>query len=483
MFMATMLLALTTAIGPIGTSKLGGFSSGLATVGGGLAVWLGMLAFIVVLAAMFYGNPPLRRTLVAVYQLMLALFGYVRRRSRGEHELAGPRELRLCFERLGPTYIKFGQLIASSSGIFPDRYVREFHACLDHVPPESWPTVEATLESSLGKGATQLFTSIESKPLASASIAQVYGALGRDDDGRDRELVIKIQRSGLAELVRADVGMLGFGAELLQQVPRVRNANPRGVVQQFERNIYEELDFLGEAARMDEFNRIMRELGRTDVCAPRPVHHLCTAEVLVMERLHGLRVDDVEAIRRRGITASQAEDKLIAGMHAWFQCLIRYGFFHGDVHAGNLLLLDDGRIAFLDFGIIGRLDAARRRQVATYIMAFATRDFVTVARTMAEMGAVSAKKSDADWEAFAKDLEDAFSPFMSGVIADIDYGAIMTKMIRNSARHGTRLPDDFVLILRQLLYFDRYARLLAPSLNLLGDPRLLMTIGAELAMM
>jgi len=450
---------------------------------GGLAGWLGMLAFLVALSVLFYGHPPLRRTLVALIELAVALFGYLRRRLSGERETAGPTELRLCFERLGPTYIKFGQLIASSSGLFPDRYIKEFQHCLDRVPPEPWPVVESTLRSAYGGPPEARFSSIESKPLASASIAQVYAAVGRDDSGAERELCIKVQRSGLRALVSADIGMLGFGADVLQQLPRIRNANPRGVVQQFERNIYEELDFLGEAARMDEWNRIMQELGRSDVCAPRPVHRLCTREVLVMERLRGIRVDDIAEIRRRGITPAQAESKLIDGMHAWFQCLIRYGFFHGDVHAGNLLMLDDGRLGFLDFGIIGRLDAVRRRQVADYILAFASRDFVSLARTMTAMGAAEAKKSDADWKAFAADLEEAFSPFLLGTLADIDYGAVMSKMVRNSARHGTRLPDDFVLILRQLLYFDRYARLLAPSLNLLGDPRLLMTIGAELAML
>ncbi len=450
---------------------------------GGFAAWFALLAFVLALTGMFLGHPPLRRTLFAAYKLLLAFVAYLRLRMQGNRQNAGPRALRLCFEQLGPTYIKFGQLIASSSGLFPDRYVKEFQHCLDRVPPEPWPLVESTLRRSFGRPPGQLFTSIESRPLASASIAQVYGAIGKDDDQVERELVIKVQRCGLRELVRADIGMLGFGADLLQQIPRVRNANPRAVVAQFERNIHEELDFIGEASRMDEFNRIMQTLGRRDVCAPRPVHRLCTSEVLVMERLRGIRVDDVAEIRRRGITAEQAESKLIDGMHAWFQCLIRYGFFHGDVHAGNLMILDDGRIGFLDFGIIGRLDPLRRRQVADYIMAFASRDFVAVAKTMAAMGAVGAKKSDADWSAFAHDLQDAFGPFLVGSIANIDYGAIITKMMRNSARHGTRMPDDFVLILRQLLYFDRYARLLAPSLNLLGDPRLLLTIGAELAMM
>ena len=448
-----------------------------------LALWLAGLAFVVMLSTLFYGHPPLRRSLVTLYQLLVAAFRYLRRYLAGDKQAAGPSELRQAFERLGPTYIKFGQLIASSSGLFPERYVREFQHCLDRVPPEPWPVVESTLTHTLAAPPRALFKHIDAAPLASASIAQVYGAIGVNDDGVEGDLVIKVQRKNLRQLVAADVGMLGFGADLLQQLPRVRNANPRGVVQQFERNIYEELDFLGEAARMDEFNRIMRELGRSDVCAPRPVHRLSTREVLVMERLRGIRVDDVSAIRARGISAQDAESKLIAGMHAWFQCLVRYGFFHGDVHAGNLMLLDDGRIGFLDFGIIGRLSRERRQQVARFILAFPSGDFVGVARTMSEMGAVAAKTSSQDWEAFAQELKDALAPFMRGTLGDIDYAYVLGKMVRVSERHGVQLPDDFILILRQLLYFDRYARLLAPSLNLFADPRLLLTIGSELMQM
>lgn len=449
----------------------------------GLSLWLAGLAFFVMLSALFYGHPPLRRSIVTLYQLLIAAVRYLRRYLAGDRVAAGPSELRQAFERLGPTYIKFGQLIASSSGLFPERYVREFQHSLDRVPPEPWPVVEGTLRRALAASPLTLFKQIEARPLASASIAQVYGAIGIDDSGGERELVIKVQRRALRQLVAADIGMLGFGADLLQQLPRIGNANPRGVVQQFERNIYEELDFLGEAARMDEFNRIMAELGRTDVCAPRPVYRLSTREVLVMERLHGIRVDDVAAIAARGITPQEAESKLIAGMHAWFQCLVRFGFFHGDVHAGNLMLLDDGRIGFLDFGIIGRLSRERRQQVARFILAFPAQDFVGVAHTMAEMGAVAAKTSAGDWDAFAHDLQDALSPFMRGTLGDIDYAFVLGKMVRVSQRHGVKLPDDFILILRQLLYFDRYARLLAPSLNLFADPRLLLTIGSELMQM
>jgi predicted unusual protein kinase regulating ubiquinone biosynthesis (AarF/ABC1/UbiB family) len=443
------------------------------------SLWVALSVFFVTLAVGLYAHPPLRRTVVTLWELGLLATRYLRRRLRGERASAGPVELRRTFERLGPTYIKFGQLIASSNGLFPERYVAEFQHCLDRVPPEPWPVVLQTLTRALGRRPQEIFASIEPQPLASASIAQVYGVQLREPDGSLRDLVVKVQRRRLLELVAADIGMLQLAADLLHQLPRIRNANPRGIVAEFARSIAEELDFLGEAARMDDFNRIMRELGRRDVTAPHPLHALCTREVLTMERLRGFRVDDIAEIRRRGMSSEAAEGKLIDGLHAWFQSLIRYGFFHGDVHAGNLLLLDDGRIGFLDFGIIGRLDPERRRQIASYLMAFATKDFVALAKTLVAMGAVDGKTSTPEWEQFALDLQDAYSPFLGKSVQDIDYRQVIPKMIRISNQHGTRLPSEFILVTRQLLYFDRYAKLLAPSLNLFTDPRLLMTIGAE----
>jgi predicted unusual protein kinase regulating ubiquinone biosynthesis (AarF/ABC1/UbiB family) len=438
-----------------------------------------LIAFGLTLLVGLFTHPPLRRTVVTFWEIGCFALRYLRRRLRGERATAGPIELRRTFERLGPTYIKFGQLIASSNGLFPERYVTEFQLCLDRVPPEPWPVVLQTLTQALGRPPQEIFAAIEPVPLASASIAQVYAVKLREADGTLRELVVKVQRRHLPELVRADIGMLQLAADFLDQLPRIRNANPRGIVAEFARSIAEELDFLGEVARLDRWNQIMKELGRSDVTAPHPVHRLCTSQVLTMERLLGVRVDDIAEIRRRGMTTEQAEDKLIAGMHAWFQSLIRYGFFHGDVHAGNLMLLDDGRIGFLDFGIIGRLDEKRRHQIAGYLMAFATRDFVSLAKTLVDMGAADGKTCQPEWEQFALDLEEAYSPFLGKSVKEIDYSQVIPKMIRISRQHGARLPSEFVLVTRQLLYFDRYAKLLAPSLNLFTDQRLLLTIGAE----
>jgi aarF domain-containing kinase len=196
------------------------------------------------------------------------------------------------------------------------------------------------------------------------------------------------------------------------------------------------------------------------------VTELSTERVLVMERFYGHRVDDVEKMR----DATDAEERLLIGMRAWFQCMILHGFFHGDVHAGNLMALDDGRIGFLDFGIVGRFSPERREQVTDYLIAFATGDFRKLAEVMIAMGSIDRDKIDLD--SLSKDLEAVYEPMLSNELAPVKYADIIPTILRTGIRHGMRMPRDFVLVVKQMLYFDRYAKLLAPGLNVFRDPRI-----------
>jgi predicted unusual protein kinase regulating ubiquinone biosynthesis (AarF/ABC1/UbiB family) len=218
----------------------------------------------------------------------------------------------------------------------------------------------------------------------------------------------------------------------------------------------------------------MAELGHRDVRAPRPRWELTTEQVLVMERFHGTRVDDLERIAG----TPDAEDLLIKGLRAWFQCVLLYGFFHGDVHAGNLMLLDDKDIGFLDFGIVGRFDARQKVMVTDYIVAFAGGDYRALARVIIDMGGV---KSRVDPEVFARDLEATYAPLLSKSFAEINYAEILPHIHKVASRHRMTMPREFVLITKQMLYFDRYAKLIAPKLNLFTDPRLVLGLSATVA--
>src|SRR5579883_1915729 len=331
---------------------------------GSIVVWVAV-ALLGVAAALT--SRTVRRLAVTAWVGARALGRWLAARIRGRRD-AAPAIVRAAFEDLGPTYVKLGQLVASSEGLFPERYCVEMRKCLDRVRPFPFEQVRRTLREELGRDPDEVFAWIDPQPLASASIAQVHAA--RLHDGQ--EVVVKVQRPKIAEIVEADLRVLRLAARVLSLSSRAELANPVGIVEDFEANIREELDFAREAANMDEFNRIMAAHGHADVVAPRVVHERTTRRVLVMERFHGHRVDDVDRLRAAAV---DGEEKLLAGMRAWFRCMILYGFFHGDVHAGNLMALADGRIGFLDFGIVGRFERARREQVTDYLLAFAAADF------------------------------------------------------------------------------------------------------------
>jgi predicted unusual protein kinase regulating ubiquinone biosynthesis (AarF/ABC1/UbiB family) len=374
-----------------------------------------------------------------------------------------PLLLRRFAEDMGPTFIKFGQIIASSTGVFPRRWSEEFQKCLDRVRPFGFLDVQRIIAEELGPDAAKL-TELDATPLASASIAQVHTAV-RGDTGAD--VVVKVQRPGIQARVAADMRIMKLVARMAERfVKDVDLVNPVGIVEDFAETLREELDFRKEAKNLEQFQDIMKELGHKDVRAPVPHRDLTTPRVLVMERFRGVRVDDVEAIRARKV---DIEERLIKGMQAWFQCVLFHGFFHGDVHAGNLMLLDNNDVGFLDFGIVGRFNDRQRFMVIDYVVAFATGDFRTLARVITEMGSVTDRT---DQEAFARDLEKTYSPILKLAYQDINYAEILPKIQEVSSRHRMKMPKEFVLITKQMLYFDRYARLLAPSLNVFADPRL-----------
>jgi predicted unusual protein kinase regulating ubiquinone biosynthesis (AarF/ABC1/UbiB family) len=385
--------------------------------------------------------------------------------------LTRPMLLRMWCEDMGPTFIKFGQIIASSAGMFPDPYVKEFQKVLDRVKPFPFPDVRRILDEELGAEKAAHLVDIDPKQLASASIAQVHTAKLRDGT----PVVIKVQRPGIIARCMADMKLMRLLARMVARMRKnVELANPVGVVDDFTKTLTEELDFRREAENLDRFNDIMRELGHKHIHAPVPHHEYTTRRVLVMERFSGLRVDRFEEIRARGI---DGEGKLVDGLRAWFQCVVFYGFFHGDVHAGNLMLLDDETIGFLDFGIVGRFDDRERYLVTDYMIAFASGNYKRLAEIIVEMAGAP---PDLDMDGFVKDLGDTYRPLLTLSFGEVNYAEFLPGIQRTATRHQMRMPNEFILITKQLLYFDRYAKALAPKLNVFTDPRLVLGMMSDI---
>ncbi len=374
-----------------------------------------------------------------------------------------PEFTRRAFEELGPTYIKLGQLIASSPGLFPKPYSTEFQKCLDRVPPFGFDQVRLIIEEELQKPLDEAFGFVDDQPIAAASIAQVHGA--RLHDGTD--VVVKVQRPHIREYVDADLWFMRRGARIAELFSLMaRLANLRGVIEDFSVTLYEELDFTVEGRNMDEFNKIMvRHRCAEEIVAPVVHWDVTTRRLLTMERFYGFKVDDIDAAREHGL---DTERWLRIGLRGWNLTMMLHGFFHGDVHAGNLLFLNDQqKLGFIDFGIVGRFDLKQRRQVMRYILSFATQDYDELATVMAQMGAL---KGEVDMPALVADMKRVYTPMLTQSLSELEYARFLPDIIANSRKHGIYLPREFILILKQLLYFDRYAKLAAPTLNGFTDP-------------
>ncbi len=381
-----------------------------------------------------------------------------------------PKLQRQTFERLGSTYIKLGQFIASSPSIFPLEYVEEFQGCLDQTRPLPFPVMEKVIREELDVPLETVFAEINPEPLASASIAQVYAA--RLVTGED--VVIKVQKPGVENILLTDLNFLYVSARILEKIaPQTARASLSGIVEEIQKTMMEECDFYKEAKNLEIFARFLEESGNRDAVVPKVYEHASVMRVLTMERLYGVPLTDLESIRKY---SDNPEFTLITAMNTWFDSLMGCEFFHADVHAGNLMVLRDGRIGFIDFGIVGRIRKETWTAMASFMTSIAMGDFPTMARSMATIG-ITKEKVDVD--RLADDLEQLYKRFnyfdpdnlMTGDVNEDDINRVMLDIVALGERHGIRFPREFALLLKQFLYFDRYTRILSPDLNFIMDDR------------
>ena len=373
------------------------------------------------------------------------------------------REIPKTFSDLGPTYVKFGQIIASSPGAFGEQLSREFRSLLDAVPPADTGEVHKLLKSELGADAAELFASFDEQPFASASIAQVHYATLRTGE----DVVVKIQRPGIRRRVAADLQILKRFAQVVEVAKLGRRLSAQDVVADFADNLAEELDFRIEAQSMEAWVSGLHgsPLGR-NIKVPQ-VHWEFTSErVLTMERVHGVRIDDAKAIRKMGFDGTELVKALL---FSTFEGGLRHGLFHGDLHAGNLLVDDDGRIVFLDFGIMGRIDPRTRWLLRELIYALLVKkDHAAAGKIVVLLGAVGTVKPEAQ---AAKDLEAFAAPLTMKSLGDMSYAEIGRQLSTLADAYDVKLPRELVLIGKQFLYVERYMKLLAPKWQMMSDPQ------------
>ncbi|WP_420041327.1 ABC1 kinase family protein [Gordonia sp. MP11Mi] len=385
--------------------------------------------------------------------------GLLRGRTPDTRDVA--HEVRRTFEHLGPTYVKLGQLIASSPGVFGPTMAGEFGTLLDQVRPADYRQLRQIFINDLGDAPDKIFATFDETPIASASIAQVHTATLHSGE----EVVVKIQRPGIADRLAPDVAILERLAGLAEVSEYGRMLSARHVVEDFADGLDAELDFRNEAATMREWFDCL-QLGPFGdrVRVPRVYDELTTRRVMTMERIYATRIDDVDAVRAAGHDGEALCRNLLLSL---LDSAFHGGLFHGDLHAGNVLVDDDGTLVLLDFGIVGRFDARTRRILRQLVVDLIVKqDYDSAGRAIFLLGAVHKPGST---EKGAEDIRKVTTPLSKTELGSMSYTDLGRQMAAVAKAHDARLPRELILVGKQLLYVEKYMKLLAPRWKAISD--------------
>lgn len=409
--------------------------------------------------------PPLRRALTVTRILGSELLAWrLKERGKPTSRAGLSYRVRRAAEVLGPTYIKLAQIISAGEGLFPAELVEECKKCRDQVPGVPFDEVRAAVEAELGLRLEEVFEHFDPEPIAAASIAQVHRARLRSRPGvagGGRDVVVKVQRPGIDEVVRRDLKVLSWLAPfLVGRIPVAALANPPALVELFAETIIEELDFNLEAANMLDVGRVFAELGQRDFIVPRPHPQYVTRRVLVMEELSGFNFNDVAGMREAGVD-TQAVIK--TGMIGFLEGVFLHGIFHGDLHGGNLFIMGDGRTALMDFGITGRLSERERMAFLRMMMGATTNNVVSQVEALRDLGALP---RDTDIPAVVADLGLDGPPLDPTTLEPEELVAELQRVVKALLGYGARMPKSLMLYVKNLIFIDGATATLAPELDL-----------------
>ncbi len=372
-------------------------------------------------------------------------------------DLSAPRAVRLrhALETLGPIFVKFGQMLSTRRDLIPPDIAEELARLQDQVPPFPGADVARILAAAYGKPLGQVFSSFDLVPIASASVAQVH--IGALPDGT--EVAVKVLRPGIANIIAKDVALLDAGAVLLEWLwLDGKRLKPREVVAEFARHLDDELDLMREAANASQLRRNFRN---SPLLAVPEIHwQYCSTEVMVMERMHGTPVSAVAEMHAQGIDIPKLAR---AGVEIFFTQVFRDGFFHADMHPGNILVAANGQYVALDFGIMGTLTEVDKHYLARNFIAFFRRDYRRVAEVHVESGwAPPGTRVDE----FETAIRAVCEPIFDKPLKDISFGKVLLRLFQTSRRFNIEIQPQLVLLQKTLLNVEGLGRDLDPNLDL-----------------
>jgi len=363
--------------------------------------------------------------------------------------------LRLALEALGPLFVKFGQILSTRRDLLPEDLATELAKLQDQVPPFPGQQAIHIIEKAQGQPIQALFSSFQIEALASASVAQVH--LATLHDGRDA--AVKVLRPGIGLIIRDDLAVLRVAASLLKTLWQDgKRLKPHEVVDEFARHLEEELDLTREAANASQLKRNFTD--SKTLLVPEIYWEYCSEQVMVMQRMHGIPVSQIERLRAQGVNIPALAR---SGVEIFFPQVFRDGFFHADMHPGNILVNPQGQYIALDFGIMGTLSPNDKRYLARNFLAFFRRDYRAVAVAHIESGWAPAETRI---EAFETAIRAVCEPIFDKPLKQISFGKLLLRLFQTSRRFNIQIQPQLVMLQKTLLNIEGLGRDMDPELDL-----------------
>ncbi len=363
--------------------------------------------------------------------------------------------LRMALESLGPIFVKFGQMLSTRRDLMPADIAEELAKLQDRVPPFPSEQAVVLLEQVYGKKLLEVFKSFDVTPIASASVAQVHFAVLPDG----REVAVKILRPGIEPIINHDIALLDVGAGLLERWwADGKRLKPRLVVAEFNKYLHDELDLMREASSASQLRRNFPNSPLLVV--PEVYWDWCSTTVMVMERMKGIPISQIDALRTAGIDLSKLAS---SGVEVFYTQVFRDGFFHADMHPGNIMVAADGRYIALDFGIMGTLSDKDKNYLAQNFIAFFQRDYKRVAQVHIESGWAPANTRVDELEAAIRSV---CEPIFDRPLREVSFGRVLLRLFQTSRRFGIEIQPQLVLLQKTLLNIEGLGLQLDPELDL-----------------
>jgi ubiquinone biosynthesis protein len=368
-----------------------------------------------------------------------------------------PMRVRLTLEELGPTFVKLGQILSTRPDIIPLKYIKELEKLQDEVPPYSYDLVVQMVQKELGANVSELFQSFDEKPFAAASLGQAHKAILKEDKVK---VVVKVQRPDMEKIIETDLDILFQLARLTERyIPESRLYDPVGVAEEFAKTIRMELDYGTEGRNAERFRKNFKE--DKTVYVPKVYWELSSKYILTMEYIEGIKINHLKELDKAGYNRKKLAEN---GAKAFMKQMLIDGFFHADPHPGNILVMENEIIGFMDFGMMGKIDKESREKYIDLLIAVLEYDSNKILAGMLELGFTS--QETIDTRSLKMDIADILDQYYDKTLKEIKLGEFITHLVQISIKYHIKMPAELALLGKSLLTIEGIGLTLDPDFNL-----------------